>query len=100
MKVCVFGAGAIGGFIAAKLALSGHNVTLIARGKNLNAIKQNGLKIFYNNFEEIAFLEVSDKIPTKKQDFVFLATKTTSLVDICPKVQKLCSTNLIIQLKN
>ena len=41
MKVCVFGAGAIGGFISAKLALSGCNVTLIARGRNLNAIKQN-----------------------------------------------------------
>ena len=40
-RVCVFGAGAIGGFLGARLALAGEDVTCIARGPNLAAIRAN-----------------------------------------------------------
>ena len=40
MKICVYGAGAIGGYLGAQLALSGADVTLIARGPHLAAMKE------------------------------------------------------------
>ena len=45
MKICVIGAGAIGGYLAAKLALAGEDVTVVARGRNLEAIRKNGLRL-------------------------------------------------------
>src|SRR5260370_29112462 len=45
VKVCIFGAGAIGGYIGVKLALSGTDTSFIARGANLAAIKKNGLRL-------------------------------------------------------
>ena len=45
MKICVYGAGAIGGFMGAKLARSGAEVTLIARGPHLEAMRKNGLTL-------------------------------------------------------
>ena len=91
MKVCVYGAGAIGGYVATRLSISGYNVSLIARGQNLEKIRKNGLTVIYKDFKETASLQVSSKPPTEKQDFVFLATKTTSLIDICPKITEVRS---------
>ena len=45
MKICIFGAGAIGGFLGAELAASGADVTLIARGDHLAAMRTDGLKL-------------------------------------------------------
>jgi 2-dehydropantoate 2-reductase len=45
MKICVVGAGAIGGLLAIKLAQSGNDVTVIARGPNLKAIQDHGFKL-------------------------------------------------------
>ncbi|HKW53051.1 MAG TPA: 2-dehydropantoate 2-reductase N-terminal domain-containing protein, partial [Stellaceae bacterium] len=45
MKVTVFGAGAIGGYIAARLALAGHEVAVVARGPHLQAMRGNGLAL-------------------------------------------------------
>jgi ketopantoate reductase len=43
MRICVVGAGAIGGLLAAKLAEAGEEVTVIARGAHLAAIRERGL---------------------------------------------------------
>ena len=45
MRICVFGAGAIGGHLAIRLASNGHDVSVIARGANLAAIRADGLTI-------------------------------------------------------
>ena len=58
MKVCVVGAGAIGGMMAAKLANSGHQLTIIARGAHLDAIRNNGLK-YIENGEELVITELT-----------------------------------------
>ena len=101
MKICVYGAGAIGGYVATRLSISGFNVSLIARGPNLEKIKKNGLTVVYKDFRETASLKVSSELPTEKQDFVFIATKTTSLIDICPNIKKLSSKgSTIIPLMN
>jgi len=45
VKICVFGAGAIGGYMGAKLAKVGADVSLVARGPHLAAMKENGLTL-------------------------------------------------------
>lgn len=53
MKICIVGAGAIGGMLGVKLALSGHEVTLILRGANLAAVQQNGLRLIEEDGKEL-----------------------------------------------
>ena len=45
MKIAVIGAGAIGGLVGAKLALAGEDVTFMVRGRNLDAIRANGIRL-------------------------------------------------------
>ena len=45
MKICIYGAGAIGGWVGGLLARAGADVTLIARGAHLAAMRENGLKV-------------------------------------------------------
>ncbi len=52
MKICVVGAGAIGGLLAAKLALAGNDVTAIDQGVHLEAIQKNGLKLIWEDGSE------------------------------------------------
>ena len=52
MKVCVVGAGSIGGFVGAKLALAGEDVTLVARGANLEAIRARGMRVIMRDGAE------------------------------------------------
>ena len=49
MKVCIFGAGAIGGFLAAYLSKANNEVSLIARGSNLEAYKEKGIKLYHGD---------------------------------------------------
>jgi 2-dehydropantoate 2-reductase len=76
MKFCVFGAGAIGGYLAAELALSGQEVCLIARGEHLRAIQKNGLKLLIGGQEKIANVPASDNPGDFGfQDYVLCAMK-------------------------
>ncbi|MDA8525277.1 hypothetical protein N9K56_02935 [Planktomarina temperata] len=50
MNICIFGAGAIGGYMGAKLAAAGADVSLVARGPHLKAMQENGLCLNLNNF--------------------------------------------------
>ena len=52
MKICVIGAGAIGGLMGAKLALAGNDVTVVDQGAHLAAIQQNGLKLIWEDDTE------------------------------------------------
>ncbi len=52
MKICVVGAGAIGGLMGAKFALAGEDVTLIDQGAHLAAIQKNGLKLVWEDGTE------------------------------------------------
>ena len=45
MKICVFGAGAIGGYLAVRLANAGEEVSVVARGPHLAAMSENGLNL-------------------------------------------------------
>ena len=77
MKICVVGAGAIGGLLAAKLQHAGEDVSVIARGPHLAAIKAGGLKLIEEGGNEIvAPVKATDKIAEAgQQDLVILGMK-------------------------
>ena len=52
MKIAIIGAGAIGGYVGARLALAGDDVTFLVRGANLTAIRQNGIRLVMNDGSE------------------------------------------------
>lgn len=78
MKICIVGAGAIGGLVAAKLALAGREVTVIDQGAHLAAIRKNGLKLVHKDgSEEVAHTlnAVADLRQAGHPDVVILALK-------------------------
>lgn len=91
MKVCVVGAGSIGGLLAAKLAGTGNPVTVIARGAHLAAIRENGLRLIDEDGRETAvrvdaFSRMAEAGP---QDLVVLGVKAHQLVDIVTELASL-----------
>jgi len=76
MKICIFGAGAIGGYLAGKLALAGHEVCAIARGAHLAAIRNHGLKLIEDGQTRTVRLPASDDARAfGPQDVVICALK-------------------------
>jgi 2-dehydropantoate 2-reductase len=92
MKVAVVGAGAIGGYLGAKLSLAGEDVTFIARGRNLEAINAHGFKlILEDGSEEHApgVRAVESCAHAGPQDAVLLAVKAHQLRDLLPGLRGL-----------
>ena len=77
MKVCVYGAGAIGGFLSFGLTrVPGLEVSLIARGAHLEAMRRNGLKLVVGGTEQGANVQATDDASgLGEQDFVIVALK-------------------------
>ncbi|HLP87156.1 MAG TPA: 2-dehydropantoate 2-reductase [Nostocaceae cyanobacterium] len=92
MKICIVGAGAIGGYLGAKLALTGEEVTLIARGAHLAAIQEQGLKlILADNSSQVVIpaLATSNISEVTPQDVIILAVKANSVEAIAPTLSPL-----------
>ena len=87
MDVCVVGAGAIGGLIAARLADAGENVSVVARGKHLEAIRERGLILKEGRGEIVARVPATDRIAeVARPDLVVLAVKAHQLPTIAAEV--------------
>lgn len=87
MRIAIIGAGAIGGYLAAKLILSGQPVTVIVRGANLAAIRANGLKLrLPDGTEETAIpdLATDDLAAAGPHDVVILGVKGQQLAALVP----------------
>lgn len=90
MQICVFGAGAIGCFLTAKLAAAGADVRLIARGAQLAAISANGLTLEEASDETVVRIPVSDAAADfGPQDIVVVATKAHGLKGAAAAAQPL-----------
>ncbi|WP_394843674.1 2-dehydropantoate 2-reductase [Pendulispora brunnea] len=91
MRICIVGAGAIGGFLGARLALAGQDVTLIARGPHLQAIRDHGLKLIEIDGRErvVKTRATSDFEEAGPQDVVIVALKAGSLPAIAPRLRAL-----------
>ncbi|MEA2942492.1 MAG: 2-dehydropantoate 2-reductase [Bradyrhizobium sp.] len=80
MRICIFGAGAVGSHFAVRLALAGHDVSCVMRGPHLDAVKANGLMLRVGNAEFSAKVRASDDPATLgPQDFVISTLKATGL---------------------
>ncbi|KUM25145.1 2-dehydropantoate 2-reductase [Mesorhizobium loti] len=81
MRITVFGAGAIGGYLAAKLAIAGRvDLSIVARGAHLEAIKADGLRLIEDGKETVASVRaVALAEELGEQDYVVLALKAHSL---------------------
>ena len=97
MKVCIYGAGAIGGHLGAKLAYSGVEVSLVARGPHLEAIRENGLRLRTTGGEIVARVPASDD-PGElgQQDFVILTLKAHQASAAAVAMQPLLGPNTAI----
>ena len=60
MRICIFGAGAVGSHFAVRLALAGHEVSCVMRGPHLEAVKANGLTLRVGDAEFAADIKASD----------------------------------------
>jgi 2-dehydropantoate 2-reductase len=87
MKVCVFGAGAIGGFLAARLTRAGANVSVIGRGPHLEAMRRNGIRLI-SDFA-VHPLCTADPVEAGPQDYVILTLKAHSLPPAVGQIEKL-----------
>ena len=85
MKLCIVGAGAIGGFIAALMAEAGHEASVVARGAQLAAIRDGGLRLDFDGRRITARVEASDDpADLGVQDTVIIAVKAPSLPGVLP----------------
>ena len=90
MNIVIIGAGAIGGYLGAKLHQSGENVSLIARGKHLEAMQSQGVRIIEQDNETVVNPPVTaDYGAVKEADYVFLTVKAHGLLDIVPVISSL-----------
>ena len=92
MKIAIVGAGAIGGYVGAKLALAGEEVTFIVRGANLAAIGSNGIKLIMQDGTEHVASNVKatdDYAQAGPQDLVILALKAHQVEAVADQVPKL-----------
>lgn len=95
MKICVVGAGAIGGYLGARLARSGQQVTFIARNRNLQAINANGFKLICEDGSEEHtpagpnLRAVERYAEAGEQDAVLLTVKSHQVKDLLPDLRAL-----------
>jgi 2-dehydropantoate 2-reductase len=87
MKICIYGAGAIGGYLGAQLALADCDVSLIARGPHLEAMRKNGLTLLVGGEEKKVHIACTDDPATMGlQDYVIITLKAHS---VAPMVDQL-----------
>ena len=88
-SICVFGAGAIGGLVAARLAASGTDVSIVARGPHRAAIEANGLKLVSENETIITHPRVADAADLGPQDYVLITLKAQGIEPALPQLRHL-----------
>ena len=99
MKILIIGAGGVGGYIGAKLIKSGYlDVTIIARGKHLKAIKTNGLTIQDEDKKfNINTYHITDDITQNEPyDFVIVTTKSYDIIETLESVKSSITDNTIL----
>lgn len=90
MKVCIYGAGAIGGYLGVQFAQAGADVSLVARGAHLQAMQDNGLKLLIDDEERTVHPKATDN-PAElgEQDYVIIALKAHSVTGVLDRMKPL-----------
>jgi 2-dehydropantoate 2-reductase len=103
VKIAVVGAGAIGGYVGGWLAAAGEDVTFIARGANLRAIRADGMRVIGEDGSEVvARVNVfDDTANAATQDVVILAVKAHQVASVAPGLAALCdAATAIVTMQN
>lgn len=97
-RICVVGAGAIGGLLAAKLALAGNDVTVIDVGSHLSAIQENGLKLIWQDGTEqlVRLKAVANAREAGPQDLVVLAVKAHFLEEVARELDSMLQADTVV----
>lgn len=98
MRICIVGAGAIGGLLAARLAAAGEQVSVIARGPHLAAIRAHGLTLIEEDgAETIARVAASESVADAgRQDLVILGLKAHQVAAIVADLAPLCQPHTMV----
>jgi 2-dehydropantoate 2-reductase len=97
MKVCIYGAGAIGGWMGVKLAQAGHEVSVVARGDTLGALREHGLRLIESGVTHAAQVNASDKpADLGVQDLVVVAVKGPAMASVAAHIAPLLDSNTIV----
>jgi 2-dehydropantoate 2-reductase len=99
LKIAIIGAGAIGGYVGVRLALAGEDVTFIARGANLAAIRDKGMKlVMHDGSEQVAdhVKATNDYAATGPQDIVVLAMKANQVEAVAADVAHLLGPDTVV----
>lgn len=90
MRILIFGAGAIGGYLGAKLALSGVDVTFFARGAHLAAMRENGLTLISEGQRHVVDgLFTDDPEAVGHPDYIVLGVKAQGLAPAVPQIARM-----------
>ncbi|MBM3366833.1 MAG: 2-dehydropantoate 2-reductase [Betaproteobacteria bacterium] len=90
MKICIYGAGAVGGLVAARLARAGHEVSVVARGAHLTEILAKGLRVRSAEGDFTARIRANvDPSKLGEQNYVFVAVKGQSLPQVATNIAPL-----------
>ena len=97
MNICVVGAGAIGGWVAARLAISGEQVSVLARGDTLELVRAEGLLLEERGEEFVAKVDAADDCRTLgEQDVVIIAVKAFALPALAAELKPLIGPETMI----
>lgn len=97
MKIAIYGAGAVGGYLAARLASAGHEVSAVARGATLHALRARGLRLEAPDGVTTARIAASDDPATLgPQALVVVAVKAPALVDIARRIAPLLGQDTMV----
>ena len=97
MKVCLFGAGAIGGFLGARLAQAGCAVSAVARGATAAALRVHGLRVQTGDATEAADVAVAEEPGALgTQDLVIVAVKGPAMVDVAARIAPLLRPDTVV----
>ncbi|MBN8967056.1 MAG: 2-dehydropantoate 2-reductase [Rhizobiales bacterium] len=97
MKVCIFGAGAIGGYMAVMMKRGGVDVSIVARGAHLAAVKANGMKLLIDGKELTAELQASsDPRDLGPQDYVVIGLKAHQAWESAEQMKPLLGPNTAV----
>ena len=90
MRICIFGAGAVGSHFAVRLALAGHEVSCVMRGPHLAAVKAGGLRLRFGEAKFTAKVNASDDpAAIGQQDLVISTLKATGVASLASGLKPL-----------
>ena len=96
MKILIYGAGVIGSIYAVLMSKAGYDVTVLARGKRLADLSNNGFRYYKNDKVETANIAVINKLEDDdKYDYIFLPVRTEQLKQALHELKSNKSPNIV-----